>query len=441
MLALKKYQNCLKQFIHTANQKEARLLYISNPNKDFTRCRKIAFKNLASFILQLPKKSSAVAIHQFSQLLDRPAFSKAALYQARWKIRRFFFEHLFYQTVKWHFQFLCKNTWKGFQLLAVDGTAFRVPDSKENRIQFGQHHNQHDGIASARLVAWFDILNDIVVAIHFHKRSTAEVKIAYQQIKHLPADTLSIYDRGYASTGLIWLHQFYGSHCLIRIKPQLSLQTKRFIDAGFYDQIVTLKLGERAFYTLQHQLNLGNRIKKFQAFKARLIRIDLPNGTTELLMTTLLDQHRYKTAQFNWLYQKRWTVETCFDRIKNKLMLGTFSAYRAHFVWQDIWATFIYHNILSAYVHLAQKIRDLKAKTGNLYEYHINRNVAAGILNYHLPKLVVVPKSRGDPTYIILDQMAHFVEAFKPKRSCPRKRKMMRINDRHQTEKNYKRAF
>lgn len=119
-----------------------------------------------------------------------------------------------------------------------------------------------------------------------------------------------------------------------------------------------------------------------------MIGIDLPNGATELLMTTLLDQHLFKTAQFNWLYQKRWTVETCFDCIKNKLMLSTFSAYRAHFVWQDIWATFIYHSVLSAYA-----------------------------------------------------QLARFVEAFRPKRSCPRKRKMMRINDRHQTEKNYKRAF
>lgn len=159
------------------------------------------------------------AIQQFCHLADLESYSKTATYLARWKIKPLFFQHLFYRLVHWHFQYISRQTWKGLQLLAVDGTAFRVPDSVENRRFFGQHTNQHDSIASCRLLVWFDILNDLIVGVSF------------------------------------------------------------------------------------------------------------------------LDQHTYKTAHFDWLYQKRWRVETCFDRLKNQLMLGSFSAYRLHFVWQDIWCS------------------------------------------------------------------------------------------------------
>lgn len=361
---------------------------------------------------------------------------------ARWKIKPLCFQHLFYRLVHWHFQYISRQTWKGLQLLAVDGTAFRVPDSVENRRFFGQHTNQHDSIASCRLLAWFDILNDLIVGVSIHKRSRAEVRVTYNQVHLLPANSLCIYDRGYASTGLLWLHQHYATDCLIRIKPEMSNATKAFISSGKVDAIVELRVGESSFYALQRQLGLGNHLKKHQVLTARLFRIELSSGESEFLMTTLLDQHTYKTAHFDWLYQKRWRVETCFDRLKNQLMLGSFSAYRLPFVWQDIWCSLIYHNLCSTYLRTAQKIKDLKVRPHNKLNYLINRNIASGILRLYLPSLLMPAKApRGDPLYPMLEQMSKFAEAYRPNRKGPRKRKMMRINDRHQTEKNYKRAF
>lgn len=442
MLKFQDYQKRLRLFLQQASKGAGRQLYIRFPSKDFTRSRKITFTTLATYILQLPKKSSSVAITAFCHVAKIKSFSKTALYLARWKIKILFFQHLFHLIVRWHYQSFGKQRWKGLQLLAVDGTAFRVPHSQENQNAFGKHTNQHDAIASCRLIAWFDVLNDIVIGLSFHKRSKAEIVVAYEHVQNLPEKTLSIYDRGYASTGLLLLHQLHKRHCLIRLKPDMSNITKAFMESNKNDTIVSLRLGERTFYTLRKHLKIGNHIKKHQELHVRLIKIELPTQQTELLATTLLDTHEFKTQHFNWLYQKRWTVETCFDRIKNQLMLGTFSAYRTHFIWQDIWSTFIYHNLTTAYIRVAQKVRDLKTRSGNKYDYLINRNVAAGILNIFFPLLLLpISKARGDPLVLTIKQMAKHVEALRPGRKCPRNRKMMRINDRHQTEKNYKRAF
>ena len=43
------------------------------------------------------------------------------------------FKDLFFATIKWHYRYVSDHRWKGFRVLGVDGTSFRVPDTKENK--------------------------------------------------------------------------------------------------------------------------------------------------------------------------------------------------------------------------------------------------------------------------------------------------------------------
>ena len=367
--------------------------------------------------------------------------SKSGWFQARQKIKNQFFKDLFFATIKWHYRYVSDHRWKGFRVLGVDGTSFRVPDTKENRKYFGQHTNQYEAVASCRFVAWFDVWNDVLFHLERHSRKTSEKIVAEQVISNLGTDTISVYDRGYASTAIVWLHRYYGSHCIIRVNPDFSHIVKAFVASTKQDWVGDLRLGERAFYTLQQQFGMKNKLRKYEALPCRLIRIDLPTGQTEVLLTTLMDQHQFKTQHFDELYQKRWRVETCFDRLKNHLILGSFSGYKRQFVEQDIWATFIYHNVLAVFRKYAQDVRDIKHHDQRKYYYKINHNVAAGILQLYLPKMLEQPRARSDLIWKVLALMAKSAEAQRPHRSRPRNRKMLRLNDRHQTEKNYKRAF
>lgn len=77
----------------------------------------------------------------------------------------------------------------------------------------------------------------------------------------------------------------------------------------------------------------------------RFIRVDLPTGEVEVLMTTLLDNKKYPPALFGDLYDLRWGVETSIFVLKSYLQMAQFSAYTLPGVEQDLWSTFWMFNV------------------------------------------------------------------------------------------------
>ncbi len=71
----------------------------------------------------------------------------------------------------------------------------------------------------------------------------------------------------------------------------------------------------------------------------RFVRVVLDTGEYEVLVTSLLDKHRYPTVDFKELYWLRWRVETFYDTLKNRLGLENFSGLTAEAVRQDFHAS------------------------------------------------------------------------------------------------------
>jgi len=81
------------------------------------------------------------------------------------------------------------------------------------------------------------------------------------------------------------------------------------------------------------------------ALKVRLVRINLPSGETEVLITSLLNPKRYPNGIFKELYFKRWKVETFYDELKNKLKVEHFSGYSSQSIQQDFNAAIFISNV------------------------------------------------------------------------------------------------
>jgi hypothetical protein len=62
-----------------------------------------------------------------------------------------------------------------------------------------------------------------------------------------------------------------------------------------------------------------------ESLRLRLIRVGLDNGSTEVLLTTLLDSPAYPAPEFKQVYGWRWGEETFFDRLKNIFEAERFS--------------------------------------------------------------------------------------------------------------------
>jgi hypothetical protein len=132
-------------------------------------------------------------------------------------------------------------------------------------------------------------------------------------------------------------------------------------------------------------------------------------------------------------------------------MLGTFSGYSELVVFQDSWINLLFYTMQSI-TNLestlqAKKISEKRKNTPSKRKkkenggYQINRNIGAGILRNYWFDLWEKQDEELDNT---LKQMQIYylqsLEMVKPKKA-ERKRKMIRTNDRHQTERNYKRGF
>ena len=190
-------------------------------------------------------------------------------------------------------------------------------------------------------------------------------------IKHFPSDFLAIYDRGFGSYALPWLHLQYGSRCLIRLKTTFSPTVIQFLQTGKNEGIFTTTLTQRARKSI---LSAGYAIPPNQTLTYRLIRLEPITGETEVLMTTLLNRRKYHHSHFGKLYHLRWGVETAFFNLKSFFQAAIFSAYTLPGVQQDLWALFTIYNLQSMCSRAADKQLQI-INQSRFFPYQINRNV------------------------------------------------------------------
>lgn len=414
-------------------------LYFHRPGRDFTRQRLLPAERTVWVVLSLLRQSLSVEIGHFFQRLDAPGDmpTKSALVQARQKIKYQFFAHLFHEVSGLFYACFEPLRWRGFRLWATDGSGFRLPDTNELGEEFGWHLNQHWAVASARIVVHFDVLNQVVANAFFHARSVAESFIATWHVHTVPSDVLMIYDRGYPAQVIPWLHRYFGSNCLVRLSLTHSTLVKEFVASKKRQAVVCERLNHRSKRMLRA---LGIPFKAQETVEYRLVRYELPTGEVEVLLTTLTDTKKYPARDFGPLYNKRWGVETCFFSLKSLLQLARFSAVTVNNAWQDIYATLIGYNLLSA-VHHSMREEVATVNSRRKTPCQPNRNVGIGILKSFVVRLFLRPRENLDAEIALLKH--YLLKCLEPKRENkrPRTPKMMRLGERHNWEFNYRHAL
>ena len=107
--------------------------HIRNPS-DFTRNRKLNFKNVIHFLLCKSVKSLQLRLNEWAELLGDSA-TASALSQARSKLRHTAFIELLEQcVVKVMYGDGDYKKFKGYRLLAIDGSTLHMPKSRCLRI-------------------------------------------------------------------------------------------------------------------------------------------------------------------------------------------------------------------------------------------------------------------------------------------------------------------
>lgn len=380
--------------------------------KYFTREGKMNFMSLITFILNLTKKSLQLELDSFFKDVKgtENTVTKQAFSEARQKISPKAFQILFEETVKLFYTATDLKTYKGYRLLAIDGSTLELPNTAELRAVFGCAKNSVSQVARARVSGLYDLENEIMVdaAIgHYDLDERVFVPGHIQKLQEYGLQNdLIIFDRGYPSKPLIAALAKSGIDFLMRVSTSF---VKEVNETKGRDEIVEFRY-------------------QGQKYKLRVIKITLETGEQEILICSVMDQS-FSYNDFKELYFKRWGIETKYGEFKHKLQIENFTGEKAIAVQQDFYATMYLSNMAAfAKIHADEKIRDRNQGKDLKYEYRTNTNILIGKLKDKLVIMMLEPneKKRVKELKRIMNEIARNSVPIRPGRHNKRINKTTR---------------
>lgn len=224
--------------------------------------------------------------------------------------------------------------YRGLRLLAIDGTRLGLPPSPALIAHFGVPKNGQGACAApmAGLVQVWDVGANQPLAFALTGCDCDERSTAMGLFDRLGPGDLLIGDRGFPSYALLLALCRRKSRFLLRCSIKANAEVMAFLASGADDAVVRLvKRGSN-----------GQRIDATPAIPVRLIRVTLPNGTVEVLVTNLWRQRDHERLTLIDLYTQRWRIETAFREMKVYHALEGFSATYPDGIYQEIVAIQIF---------------------------------------------------------------------------------------------------
>ncbi|RAW95847.1 hypothetical protein CKY04_16315 [Photorhabdus sp. S8-52] len=162
----------------------------------------------------------------------------------------------------------------GLNLLAVDGAVFRTQDNPENRSEFGCEKNKYgeNDYPSVRMCCLIELSSHLLLESAFDSRHVGEMTLASRLIERTPDYSLTLFDRGYYSLGLLNQWATTGIERLWMIPAKKDLNYEEVRKLGDKDWLVTLQTSPQSR-------------KKFT---------DLPDKITARLTSYTIDKKEYR---------------------------------------------------------------------------------------------------------------------------------------------------
>lgn len=277
--------------------------------------------------------------------------------------------------------------WNGLTLLGVDGVVWRTPDSPDNDAAFSRQKNTQ--YPQVRMVCQMELSSHLITGSAFDDYAVNEMVLAEKLIETTPNQSVTMFDKGFYSLGL--LHQWHQTgderHWLIPLKKNTQYQVIR--NLGRNDKVVQLTSNPRA-RKLWPELP--------ETLEARLITRKIKGKSYEVL-TSMVDVMRYPAADITSLYGHRWEIELGY-REQKQYMLGNRLTLRSRLpelIKQELWGILLTYNLIR--YQMVELCFSLK---GNYLPYQLSFN---GTLAHVTGLLVGLPYSTPGA---IPRQLKHF---------------------------------
>lgn len=359
----------------------------------------------------------------------KPTVAPSAVAQARARVGDEPLSWLFGRSAEeWAHASAARENWRGLALYSVDGTKFRVPDTRENVAAFGKFTSAAESaFPLIRLVTLMALRSHLVAAVAFGTYDVAEQVYADSLFAQVPDRALVILDRLYFSAAVLVGLSRTGRerHWLIRTKTNMRHSVVRRLARG--DAIVELPVSGDA---QRKDPSLG------KSWTARGVTYRRKGFRDQTLLTSLVNHVAYPPAEIARLYHERWEIELGYDEMKTELLdrEPVLRSKTPALVNQEVWGILLAYNLVRLEmerVAVEAGISPTRVSFSAALHYIADEWLwcaiaSPGAIPTHLRNLranliaLVLPKRRSDRTYprvVKLQRGSSFPRKPKPKGS------------------------
>jgi len=193
--------------------------------------------------------------------------------------------------------------WKGWVVMAVDGTRIDCPRTPANERAFGCAGKPGTG-PQMLLTTLYHLATGLPWAWRRSAGNDSERGHLLEMLPLLPPETLLIADAGFVGYAMLCLLLVAGHHFVMRVGCNVRLLRKLGFDV--------LEEGDTVYLWPQ-----GLR-RTHPPLTLRLVRVQAGRRTMTLL-TSVLDRCRLRDADVVELYRRRWGIELLYRSLKQTL--------------------------------------------------------------------------------------------------------------------------
>lgn len=366
--------------------------FACNPERDFSRNRKLPPQLLLSFLVSQGSSSTRVELLDFFDM-DISAPSASALNQQRDKLSPDALEFLFN---KFNTLTAPLKSTSAYRFLAVDGSTFSFfskPCFASADYYISEGHSM-DGFYSMHVNALYDLDNHIysdavIQAVHYKDEFKAFCQMVDRSENYPNSKNVYIGDRGYCAYNNMAHVIEKGQYFLLRTKDIHSkglVGKFNFPNEDSFDITVSVSLVRSKARKIQVKSPYKRFVDASTAFDFveygsdsvyditfRVVRFPLSEKSYECVVTNL-PADEFPSEKIRQIYNRRWSIESSFRKLKYTIGLSNFHAYKPNFIKQAIWAKMLCYNITELLVsHTVVEIQNTK------HIYKVNFTAAAFI--------------------------------------------------------------
>ena len=404
-------------------------LFLNDPEKDFTRNRKISFEQFINICLQMNGGALQNELLKYYDFKEETP-TKSAFCQQRAKVSPEALKFLFCIFTEMLMNIEKPKTFMGYLLLACDGSDINIPYNPSDIDSFHQNA-ENKGYNQLHLNAFFDILNGIYVDCilepdrKIHERAAFNTMIDRYSL-NTPAIIMA--DRGYESYNLFAHLLRSGQKFVIRLKDDKSngiISTYEFPynNKGEFDCYIETVLTWKQTNEIKNNWNTYTYVphnnfdfydadNPFFPLKLRILCIEVAPGIFEYLATNL-EENEFAPDTIKDLYHTRWSEENSFRDLKYTIDLVHFHCKKRDYVEQEAWTKLIVYNFCEAITRHIAITRQTGSENKRKYDYKINFATAACICRAYLKQV----DGEINPCRLI----GKFLIPIRPNRCAPRK--------------------